>query len=167
VDTRDQAPDHSPSGPGKAAPDATPETEPPVTAPESSDAEPAIEVMKAAVPSGKMTVAVGLLYAITGDPASGAISLNLAAIPRVGGSNLNVSIKAEPGISVAAAPLVVQKANAAGTYRKQMSVALTPEIRRIRVLVTMDLPEGTGFGFYSIPLEPDPKSGKQDLVKQP
>jgi hypothetical protein len=109
--------------------------------------------MLAAIPSGKMTLAVGLRYAISGDPSTGAINLSLAAIPRVGGTNLNVSVKAEPGISVTAAPLLVQKADASGVYRKQMSLELSPEIRRIRVLVTMDMPEGTGFGFYSIPLD--------------
>jgi hypothetical protein len=161
------APEDAPTGPAQPTPDAPPPSDPsPAPAPTSEHEEPAVESMMAAVPSGKMTVAVGLRYAISGDPSTGAINLSLAALPRVAGSNLNVSIKAEPGISITSTPLVVQKTSAAGTYRKQMSLALDPAVERVRVLVTMDMPEGTGFGFYSIPLKPETTSKKPDSVKQ-
>jgi hypothetical protein len=36
----------------------------------------------------------------------------------------------------------------------------------VRVLVTMDAAEGTGFGFFTIPLEGGSPSRKMDSVKQ-
>jgi hypothetical protein len=48
----------------------------------------------------------------------------------------------------------VQKASANGAYRQQYSVTRqSAGPTELRVLVTMDLPEGSGFGFFSIPLD--------------
>lgn len=122
--------------------------------------------MKAAIPSAKMTVPVNLRYSFSGDPAAGAVTLNLAAIPRASGTNLNVSIKSEPGIEVTAAPLSIQKATQARVYRKSLALGLSPQVTRVRVLVTMDLPEGSGFGYYTIPLESGNISQKTDSPQE-
>ena len=130
--------------------------------------------MKPAARSAKMTVPVDLNYSFSADPVTGQpTTLHLAAVPRVAGTNLAVSIKKEPGIHVqmAAGNANIQKARAAGVYRKQVSVTrLDPGASRVRVLVTMDLPYGSGFGFFSIPLDGVPAgasaANKPDLVKQ-
>jgi hypothetical protein len=130
--------------------------------------------MRLAVRSAKATVPVDLSYSFSADPVTGQpTTLHLAAVPRVGGTNLNVSIKQEPGVHVEMAPgnANIQKASAAGVYRKQMAVTrIDPRATRVRVLVTMDLAYGSGFAFFSVPLEAaranPPTVNKQDLVKQ-
>jgi hypothetical protein len=129
--------------------------------------------MRPAIRSAKMTVPVDLKYSFSADPVTHQpTTLHLAAVPRVGGSNLNLTIKQEPGVQVAlpSGTANVQKASASGVYRKQMSVTrLADSATRVRVLVTMDYDGGSGFGFFSIPLDGPPASiasQKQDLVKQ-
>lgn len=118
-------------------------------------AEPSLESMKAAKAPAKLTVPVDLRYSFDSEPLTGQpVILHLAAVPRVAGSNLNVSVKAAAGIQVSSGTLNVQKASANGAYRQQFSVlrqASAPA--ELRVLVTMDLPQGSGFGFFSIPLD--------------
>jgi hypothetical protein len=110
--------------------------------------------MHAATPSAKMSVPVDLRYQFESDPVlNQPVTLHLAAVPRVAGTRLKVSIKEVEGLQVAAGPLQVQKAAASSAYRQQLSVtrlAAGPET--LRVLVTMDLPEGAGFGYFSIPM---------------
>ena len=68
---------------------------------------------------------------------------------------------------MASAPLLVQKASAATPYRQQLSVtrsASGPE--SLRVLVTMDLAEGTAFGYFTIPLASGITAQKLESVKQ-
>jgi len=129
--------------------------------------------MAIARPSAKMSVAADLRYQFDapvreGEPAT----LHLAAIPRVAGDNLKVEVKSEPGLEIDHGTLALQKVQAAGVYRQQLSV-----IRRagapgkLSVLVTMDMPEGTAFGFFSIPLAAGQIQGgnpaqKTDSVKQ-
>ena len=60
----------------------------------------------------------------------------------------------------------MQKASAHDAYRQQLSITRDASAPELRVLVTMDLPEGSSFGFFSIPFEPGKKSQKQDSVKQ-
>jgi hypothetical protein len=119
--------------------------------------------MKPAIRSAKMSVPVDLRYSFSADPVTGQpTTLHLAAVPRVDGANLRVSIKQEPGVQVEMAPGAanIQKATAAGVYRKQMAVTrMDPQATRVRVLVTMDFGSGSGFGFFSVPLD-------QDSVKQ-
>ena len=92
---------------------------------------------------------------------------DLAAVPRVGGTNLTVKVRQTEGVRLGPGGLEVQKASAAGVYRKQLSVTRTAAgPRSLRVLVTMDMPEGTAFGYYSIPLVSGTTAQKQDSVKQ-
>jgi hypothetical protein len=169
------APDVTPAPPGppapaQPAPDAPPPTEPSATPRPAAALEPALESMRMAQPSAKMSVPVDLRYSFDVEPLTNRpVTLHLAAVPRVAGSNLAVSLKAVEGVQVSAAgALNVQKAGANGTYRQQYSVTRQAGAPgELRVLVTMDLPQGSGFGFFSIPFEAGTNSQKQDLVKQP
>lgn len=141
--------------PAAAAP-ATPDTD--VHAPEvqpALDVEPALSSMRLAkATSSKLGVPVDLRYSFVGDPQAGLpVTLHLAAVPRVAGRNLNVTIKQVQGIQAKAAAIVAQKADLGGAYRQQLAVtrqAGGPE--ELRVLVTMEMPEGSAFGYFSVPL---------------
>ena len=151
------------------APDAPPPTEPSAVPKPASSSEPRIESMLAAIPAAKMGVAVDMRYsfdaaAFPNQP----VTLHLAAVPRVGGADMKVSVQKTAGLEMAAAPLRVQKANASGIYRQQFSLtrlAATPE--PLRVLVTMESGETSAFGYFTIPLPPDDGTipQKQDSVK--
>jgi len=111
--------------------------------------------MKLATVTSKLGVPVDLRYQFDGAVEQGRpVTLHLAAVPRVAGNNLRVSIKQEPGIEASAGAINVSKANATSAYRQQLSITLREEgPRELRVLVTMDMPEGSGFGYYSVPFE--------------
>jgi len=162
-----------PAAPAQPAPDAPPPTEP-SAAPKPTAQVPSVESMTLARPSAKMSVAVDLRYqfedaVVDGQP----VTLNLAAIPRVAGTNFNVYVKGAPGLEISHGTLAAQKVDAAGVYRQQLSVirrAAAPA--NLRVQVTMDMPEGTAFGFFSIPLDAGQlhdgnTAQKSDSVKQP
>src|SRR4051812_9765591 len=147
-------PTTSPAAPAQPAPSAPAPTDP-SPAPQPTAQVPSVDSMTPARPSAKMSVAVDLRYQFVGAAIEGQpVTLNLAAIPRVAGSNFNVQVKKAPGLEISNATLSAQKVDAAGVYRQQLSV-----IRRataptsLRVLVTMDMPEGTAFGFFTIPLQ--------------
>lgn len=162
--------DESPAAPTQPTPDAPPPSEPsPVAKPTSAANEPPLESMKTATPPSKLGVPVDLRYSFEGEPlANQPVTLHLAAVPRVAGANLGVTINPAAGIQVAAAgPLSVQKARVNGAYRQHFSVTRQASApAELRVLVTMDMPEGKAFGFYGIPLESGAKSEKQDSVKE-
>jgi hypothetical protein len=150
------------------APAPPPPTEPSAVPKPAAANEPRIETMHAATPSAKMSVAVDLRYQFDSVPLPNQpVMLHLAAVPRVAGTNLRVSIKQAHGLQVAAGELEVQKTSAAGVYRQQFSVTrLEDSPAQLRVLVTMDVPEGAGFGFFSIPLDAGTTAQKLDSVKQ-
>ena len=166
-------PDESPAAPAQPAPDAPPPTEPsPAPKPTAAANSPALDSMLTALPAGassaKMSVPVELRYQFDGDPLENQpVTLHLAAVPRVAGNNLQVSFKKVQGVDVAAGgALNAQKASANGSYRQQYSVtrhASAPA--EIRVLITMDLPEGQAFGFFSIPFEAGSAFRKQESPK--
>jgi hypothetical protein len=118
--------------------------------------QPALESMKSARAPAKLSVPVDLRYSFDTEPlANQPAMLHLAAVPRVAGTNLRVQVNDVEGIQVAAGgALNVLKANANGAYRQQYSVTRQGTgPAELRVLVTMDLPQGSGFGFFSIPLD--------------
>lgn len=176
--TANPAPDSTPSRevpPADSAepapspsPDAPPPTEPSPVPKPTADAGPALGAMKAATPSAKMSVAVDLKYLFDSEPLPNqAATLHLAAVPRAPGANLRVSVKQVDGLRVAAGPLEVQKATAAGVYRQQLSVTrMSTGPETLRVLVTMEMPEGTAFGYFSVPLTTGNSPQKQESVKQ-
>jgi hypothetical protein len=112
--------------------------------------------MKRAAPTNaKISVPVDLRYAFDGDVlADQAVSLHLAAVPRVAGTNLQLSIQRAEGLEFSEASLSVQKAAPAGVYRKQLAVTRRASgPAEIVVLVTMDVAGGSAFGFFSVPLD--------------
>jgi hypothetical protein len=124
--------------------------------------------MHSATPSAKLSVAVDLRYQFDGAVLENQpVTLHLAAVSRVPGTNLRVSVKQVAGLEVAADVLNVQKVDAAGVYRQKFSVTRRASApANMRVLVTMDMPEGAGFGFFSIPLDGGITPQKLDSVKQ-
>jgi hypothetical protein len=157
-------PDSSPMEPQPVAP-----IEAPVAQSLASRRDPDLAQMRTAIPGAKMTVAVDLRYHLDGAALPNLpVTLHLAAVPRVSGTNLSVSVRPVEGVQLAATPLSVQKASADGVYRQQLSITrLASAPAGLRVLVTMDMPAGSGFGFFTIPLDAGTNSPKQNSVKQP
>jgi hypothetical protein len=124
--------------------------------------------MSLATPSAKMSVAVDVRYsfdtaALPGQP----VTLSLAAIPHVNGSNLSMSVKEVAGVRLAAGPLKLQKSDGPVVYRRQFSVTRGADSpAQLRVLVTMDYGSGSGFGFFSVPFGSGTNAQKEDSVKQ-
>ena len=168
--TEETPPTETPAAP--AQPEATPpppEEPSAVPKPTASLVGPDLQSMQLARPSAKLGVAVDLRYQFDAQPLPGqAVTLHLAAVPRVAGSNLKVSVKPAEGVQFdGAGPLRVQKATPAGVYRQQYAVtraATGPQ--SLRVLVTMDMGEGIAFGYYSIPLAGGQTAQKLDSLKQ-
>jgi len=162
------APEDAPASPAQPAPDAPAPTEPSAVPKPTAANEPSLESMSVATPSAKMSVAVDVRYsfdsaALPGQP----VTLHLAAVPRVSGSNFNVSVKEVAGVRLAAGPLNLQKTDGSNVYRRQFSVTRgTDSPTQLRVLVTMDYASGSGFGFFSVPFGSGTNPQKEDSVKQ-
>jgi hypothetical protein len=143
-----------------------PSTEPAVqpVRTKSSASEPELATMSVAQPPAKLGAPVDLRYTVDGSITAGQpVTLHLAAVPRVAGSNLEVSIKEEAGISTSAktGQARAQKADAAVAYRQQMSVTKQAGgPTALRVLVTMETPEGSSHSWFTVPLEAAPPAGK-------
>jgi hypothetical protein len=163
-------PDATPADPAPPPPDAPPPTEPSATPKPAMAVHPDLESMRAATPSAKMSVAVDLRYSFDSPPLPNQpMTLHLAAVPRAPGVNLKVSVKEVEGVALSAGPPNLQKgaANGADILRRQYSVTRTANApSQLRVLVTMDVAEGSGFGFFSIPFDGGTTAQKTDSVKQ-
>lgn len=162
-------PTETPAQPSQ--PEATPPPpSEPSAVPKPTATEPALESMRVAQAGAKISVAVDLRYQFDAEPQAGQpVVLHLAAVPRVGGSNMRVSVKPAEGLQIAAAegPLQVQKATPRGVYRQQMSVTRSASgPASLLVLVTMDMGEGLAFGYFTIPMTPGTGAQKLDSVKQ-
>ncbi len=160
-------PTETPAAPAQPESSPPPPSEPSAV-PKPTSNEPAVESMKPAhLASAKISVPVDLRYSFDGEVlANQPTTLHLAAVPRVPGNNLRVTAKPVAGLEVASTPLGVQKASVAGVYRQQLSLTRSGSgPKSLRVLVTMDLAEGTAFGFFSIPLDGTTPQ-KLDSVKQ-
>lgn len=117
--------------------------------------EPELASMKlATAESSKLGVPVDLRYSFDGTVEPGRpVTVHLAAVPRVEGTNLNVSIKEDPALQFAAAPFVAQKASSSTAYRQQLSVMkLASGPAELRVLVTMQVGETSAFSWFGVPL---------------
>jgi hypothetical protein len=173
----DAPPTSDPAAPDAApapvpAPDSPPPTEPsPVPKPAASQ-EPSVDSMLAAIPSSnsKMGVGVDLRYSFEGAVLPNQpVIVNLAAVPRVGGLNLKVTVQEAKGFRLASVPLNVQKTNASGVYRQQFSLTkVSGTAEPLRVLVIAEAGESSAFGYFTIPLPPDDGTiaQKQESVKQ-
>jgi hypothetical protein len=81
------------------------------------------------------------------------VLLHLAAVPRIEGSNMTVSIKEVGGLRAVGNALRENRVQARAAYRQQLSVLREPNgPTELRVLVTMDMPVGTGFSYFTVPL---------------
>lgn len=151
-----------------AAPPNEPSTTPPPPAPPAAFQDPAIESMPLARPSAKISVAADVRYQIDGSLAEGqSATLHLAVVPRIAGAPVQFSIKDSPGLIIAAGAANLQKINSRDVYRQQFAVTRAAgSAPQIRVLVTMEAAEGTGFGFFTVPLESGSPTKKLDSVKQ-
>ena len=160
-------PASAPQAPAQPAPAAPPPTEPSPAPTPTATTGPPLESMSLATPPAKLSVAVDLRYRFDGAVVvDQPVKLHLAAVPRVAGTNFTVSIRKIAGLDVANGGLVLEKVDASGVYRQEMTLirrASAPD--NIRVLVTMDVPEGAGFGFFSIPLDAGKNPQKSDSVK--
>jgi hypothetical protein len=152
-----------PAVPESAAPQVVHEAViPAADAATATSKEPELTAMSSAAPaSSKMGVPVDLRYSFDGDVQPGRpVTLHLAAVPQSAGSNLSVSIKEDAGIQAVAAPMSAQKVEASRAYRQQLSVTrLADGPTDLRVLVTMDMPVGSGHSWFSVPLTPRVASG--------
>ena len=164
-------PDATPAEPAQPAPDAPPPSEPSAV-PKPAATEPELDSMLVAKASSKLSVAVSLRYSFDGSvTADRPVTLHLAALPRVEGTNLNVAVKEVNGVRLAEGPLNLQKSGSANVYRKQVSVTpLAGSPTELRVLVTMNVGPDLGFGYFTIPLSDTPAAGtnaqKRESVKQ-
>jgi hypothetical protein len=119
--------------------------------------------MNLAEPPQKLGAPVDLRYQFEGDVRAGQpVTLHLAAVPRVAGTNLTMSVKKEAGINVVATELAVQKVGASTPYRQDLSVTkVVGGPSALRVLVMMETPEGSSHSWFNIPLDQSPVTGKQ------
>jgi outer membrane biosynthesis protein TonB len=149
-------------------PDAPPPTEPSPVPKPTAGSEPSIDSMHRAIPSAKISVPVDLRYQFDGEPLPNQpVTLHLAAVSRVTGKNLHIDVRQMNGVQLSSGPLEVQKTATSGVYRRQLSVtraATGPD--HLRVLVTMDMAEGNGFGYFTVPFASGNPPQKQELVKQ-
>ena len=164
-------PDEAPTAPAQPAPDAPAPAEPsPVAKPTSAANQPPLESMTPARATGKIGVPVDLKYSFESTPKPGQpVTLHLAAVPRVSGSNLTVGFKTVEGVRVASeAALGSRKADASSAYRQHYSVTRQGSAPlELRVLVTMETAEGSAFGFFGIPLDAGIPSQEPHSVKRP
>jgi hypothetical protein len=157
-----------PTQPTQPAPAAPPPHEPDPAPARAAIESPALGTMSAAQASAKISVPVDLRYQFDGPVLPDQpVTLHLAAVPRVAGSRLTVTINPVSGLRLDALPLSVQKASAEGVYRQQVSVtAAAGAPAELRVMVTMDMDQGKAFGFFTVPLAGGTAAQKQNSVKQ-
>ena len=130
--------------------------------------EPKLASMSTAKASAKISVPVDLRYQFEGPVlANQPVMVHLAAVPRVAGSKLIVTVDPVAGLRMDAASLTVQKASADGVYRQQFSITAADNAPAdLRVMVTMEMDQGKAFGFFTVPLTSGTAAQKQQSVKQ-
>jgi hypothetical protein len=136
-----------------------PETDaPPVAVTPIVAAVPDVASMRLAVPveSGKVGVPVDVRYALAGAAMKDVQApLDLAFVPRVAGSGLEVTFlgSASTSIDDGAAPFAVAKADASSVHRRRLTV--TPKLGdtgELRVQVVMNVGDGRYSSIFSIPV---------------
>jgi hypothetical protein len=168
VPTDSANPTETPAAPAQPTPEAPPPKEPSAVPTPTSNFEPALEGMSVAKASAKLGVPVDLRYQFDGPVLPNQpVMLHLAAVPRSAGTHLTVSIKPVTGLRMDAASLTVQKASVDGVYRQNLSITASEGgPAALRVMVSMDVADGSGFGFFTVPLRSGTSAQKQDSVKQ-
>jgi hypothetical protein len=160
--------DSATSDPAAPPPPNEPSTMPRPQDPPAASNEPDLNSMPLARPSAKISIAADVRYQIEGPIAPGqSATLHLAVVPRIAGAPMQVSLAENTGLNIAAGPASVQKVGNRDVLRRQYAVTRSSaSADQVRVLVTMAAAEGTGFGFFTIPLEDGTPSRKLDSVKQ-
>ena len=171
TETAPANPTEVPAAPVQPPPTAPAPQEPSAIPAPASNRDPELSTMSVARASAKISVPVDLRYSFDGPVVSNQpVMLHLAAVPRVGGSNLKVSVAPVEGLRLdasASPPDAISKVTAAGIYRQQIAVTAVSDVpASIRVLVTMDIANGSGFGFFTVPLTSGTAAQKQQSVKQ-
>jgi len=129
--------------------------------------EPPLASMALATVSSKLGVPADLRYSFDGDATTGqAVTLHLAAVPRVAGSNLAVSIKQVRGIRTSVQEYRADKVIATTAYRRQLTISRDADgPAELRVVVTMDMPIGSAFSYFSVPLAPVKPAAKDAPIE--
>ncbi|MEO8314277.1 MAG: hypothetical protein ABI645_05725 [Pseudomonadota bacterium] len=137
-------------------------------APATASGDSPVSSMQLAEPPQKLGAPVELRYQFDGDVNAGQpVTLHLAAVPLVAGSNLSMSIKKESGLSTTTGALTAQKVSAATAYRQELSVTkLAGGPSELHVLVTMDVPEGSAHSWFNIRFDGAEAAGKLQPIKQ-
>ncbi len=133
---------------------AAPAVAPPAPAPST---EPDIHAMAVAERRGEEIGApVDVRYQFSGKVAAGRpVGLQIAAVPRVDGSNLRIELPQSAGVTIAKAGPAAAFGKATGASAYRYDVELTPAAEapdRIPVIVSMDVAGGRFFSVFSIPL---------------
>jgi hypothetical protein len=118
---------------------------------------PPLTDMKLATPAhGKIGAPVDVHYQFSGVALKDSqATLQLAFVPRLAGGVMRVEFPASETVSIDAgdSPMFMQKAQAAATYRRTLTV--TPRQSgggHIQVIVSMDIADGRYFSVFTIPI---------------
>jgi hypothetical protein len=137
---------------------ATPQSAKPNKAAEV--AGPDINQMSVAKQSSKVSVPIDVRYQISGAPsANKSVSVSLAFIPKVAGSDLRVEFPRSETVSVSETDeVMVQKADAKSVHRHNLVVTPTKgDAGEVRALVSMNVEGARYAGIFVIPVGPSAK----------
>lgn len=125
---------------------------------QSQSSPPALEQMKLAERSSKVSVPVDVRYqlraAATRDQP---VALDLAFVSRVAGQNLKVEFPRAESVTIdsGGASFAQQKAQPQDAVRRSLVVTPHAEQGMVRVLVSLDVEGARYFGVFSIPIRLD------------
>jgi hypothetical protein len=128
-----------------------------------------VDSMAFAARSGKRGVPVDVRYQFDSDVGMNkATGLQIALVPTVPGTNLQMEIKPTAGIRIDAGPApAIQKASRNAVFRHSASITKSdPAVESINVMVSMETAEGLAFGIYTIQLNA-PLPGAKRPAKKP
>jgi hypothetical protein len=121
-----------------------------------TDEQPAVGTMRVAKAVGKMGAPVEVRYEPTGTTVRGQpITLKLAFVPQIAGSELSVEFPATEAVSIdsAVSRMSVPKAEREAVYRRTLIV--TPRLgdtADLRVMVWLEAEGGRYFSIFTIPV---------------
>lgn len=135
-------------------------------------ADPALASMRLAQPAHKLGAPVDLRYLVSGIVAAGqTASVEVAVVPRLEGTNLDVQVVSSDTMRVVAdkrSVTRVAKADASAAYRQSLKVTpLEAGAGPLQVIVTMDVGDARYASLYNIALaEPSLKRPRRPLPAQ-
>jgi hypothetical protein len=148
--TQPEASDPAPSS------DVSSPPSPPKVAANAAGADVPLEQMALARPSGKIGAPVDVRYLVSGVVAKDQpATVQLAFIPRVAGSNLQVQFPETAGVTIetGAQDLQMQKTVPSDVMRHRLLVTPTAgDAGEMRAIVSIELDGGRFFTVYTIPI---------------